>query len=292
MIDPVKRKGFPNNVYSVVGLVLVTMLVSLTGTRLVSSFSLNLAHTVLNKALWQGKQAALERQQMLSLAATLLQISTGEELDSSVRAASDGQCDMIPSMIIAEYYRRQRNVRATAFWLHRAATADPYPAIQDTVAIPAWAYVTPQGDIVLDWSTADWYFRSDSQPADLAFDDENGWLNISYDNKLGHRDIVIYAWRGPLEIRYWHTLHLRARVHPGTFLTFATHSIEGVERHVSYHRGTGEWKVFTIPLDVDSIRFIYIALREPSSDPDTPHYAIDIEPLTLLLDDAAGKCEP
>ena len=95
-----------------------------------------------------------------------------------------------------------------------------------------------------------------------------------------------------MEIPYWHTLYLRARVHLGTWLTFATHSVDGVERHVSYHRGTGEWEEFTIPLDVDSIRWVYISLREPSPDPDTPDYAVDIEPLVLLLDDAVGGCEP
>ena len=271
--------------------ILAVMLFFFAGPTLVSSLSLNLARVVLNKTLWRGEQTALERQQGLSSAATLLEVASRGEANSSAKAVSVEQCSMIPAMVIGDYYRKHTNLQAAAVWLRRAATADPYPVIQSGVVLPGWTSVTPRGDIVLDWSTANWYFRSDSQPADLAFDDENGWLNISYHNKLGQRDKIIYTWRGPLEIPYWHTLYLRARVHPGTFLTLTTHSVEGVERYVSYHRGTGKWEEFTIPLNIDNIRWIYVSLREPSPDSDTPDYAVDMEPLTLMLDSAIGECE-
>jgi hypothetical protein len=273
-----------------IGCILVVMLL-VAGSRLTSSLSLNLAHIALNKTLWRGEQTALERQQALSLASTMLEIASRGEANSPTDVVSVEQCSMIPSMVIGDYYRKHKSLQASAAWLRRAVTAEPYPAIQSAIVLPGWTSVTPQGDIVLDWSTAHWDFRGDSQLANLAFDDENGWLNISYHNQLGQRDTVIYTWSGPLEIPYWHTLCLRAKVYPGTFLTFSTHSVDGVERHVDYHRGTGEWEEFTIPLDVDSIKWIYVSLREPSPDPDTPDYAIDIEPLTFLLDDAVGECE-
>ncbi len=264
------------------------VLVLLSGPHLFSELSLNLAQVVLNKTLWQENQSAIDRQRAFAWAATLIEIASGEKASFS----DDKECSMIAAMTIADYHRKHKDHQATAAWLRRAATADPYPAIQSAIVLPVWTSVTPQGDIVLDWSTENWYFRSDSQPANLAFDDENAWLNISYRNKLGQRDKVIYTWKGPLEIPYWHTLYLRARVHPGTFLTIETHSTDGVERYINYHRGTGEWEEFIIPLNIDNIRWIYISLREPSPDSDTPDYAVDIEPLTLLLDDVAGECEP
>jgi hypothetical protein len=198
---------------------------------------------------------------------------------------------MIPAMVIADYYRKHKDFEKAAFWLRRAAASDSHLSTQHAIILPYWTSVTPQGDIVLDWSTPNWRFRDDSQPANLAFDDELDRLTISYKNTLGQRDRVIYSWRGPMPLAYWHTLELRARVHRGAFLKFVTHSADGTRTHLNYHRGTGQWETFTIPLQVDDIRFIYISLTEPSADPTVPEYGVDIEPLRLLLDESAGTCE-
>ncbi len=269
--------------------ILVATVLILAVSKLVDNATLNLANVILDKALWQ-RQTAARRQRMLSWAATLLEVSYGREAVPDVDTHKT-QCSMIPALVIADYHRRQGELEKTTVWLHHAIEADPIPVVQDALTLPGWVSIDRKGNIVLDWASS-WRFRSDSQTADLAMNGEQDWLTISYENTLGQRDKVIYQWSGPLQIPYWHTLCLRARVHPGTFLTVETHSAAGVERHINYHRGTGEWEEFTIPLAIDSVKWIYVSLREPSPDPDTPAYAVDIEPLTLLLDDVAGECKP
>jgi hypothetical protein len=267
------------------------LLLLITGERLVSSFSFNLAGVVLNKTLWRGEQTARDRQEALAMTAKLLEVASGKRSSSSTEAVLNKECSMIPSMVIADDYRRQKDLKKAAFWLHHAATTAPYPSLQHAVLLPGWIQITPQGNLVVDWSISSWHFRSDSQLADLAIDEEYGWLALSYRNKLGQRDKVIYEWKGPLQLSYWHTLQLRARVHPGTYLTFETHSDTGVERHLNYYGGTGRWETFSIPLNVDKLRYIYISISEPSPDSLVLDYAVDIEPLTFLLDEAAGVCQ-
>lgn len=280
----------------IVGFMLALMLL-VAGSRLTPALFLNVARVILDKALWQEGQPAMERQQMLSWAAKALEIASREDTGLS-DAALNERCPMIPAMVIGDYYRRQRDYRMAAAWFRRAAVADPYPSVQDAVVLPGWVNITPRGDIAIDWSTSAWHFliRSGFRPANLAIDEEHGWLTISYGNKLG-QDRVRYEWKGPLHIPYWHTLRLRVRVPHGAFLTFYTHSTAGVERHLNYHRGTGEWEEFTIPLNVDELKYIYISISEASpeselsSESSALDYTVDIEPLTFLLDKTAGVCE-
>jgi hypothetical protein len=271
---------------------LVTLLFLFARDRLIPSLSFNLANVVLNRTLWQGNQTAIGRQRVLSLAAGLLEAGSGEKPGPFTETIVSGQCTLIPSMVIADYYRKQKDFVKASTWLRQAASADPYPATQDAILLPGWVRVTPRGDIALDWSSSNWHFRSDSQPANLEVDDDHGWLTISYQNNLEQRDRVIYEWRGPLQIPYWHTLQLRARVHPGAFLTFETHSTAGVQRYIHYHQGSGEWEEFIIALNAETLRYMYISLTEPSQDSSVMDYTVDIEPLTLVLGDVAGKCEP
>jgi len=270
---------------------LLTFVIVSLGDRMVSSFCINVASVILNKALWQ-EQVAIDRQRSLSLAARLLDVATGELPTRNAELASGAQPAMIPSIAIAEHHRRRRDFALAAFWLHQAASAPPCPSLQDPIVVPAAVSVTSQGDIVLDWSSRAWHFRADSQPADEALDNVHGWLTISFRNTPGVRDKVVYEWWGRLAVPYWHTLQMRVRIHEGTFLTMETNSRAGSKRHLHYHQGSGQWETFTIPLEDDELRFVYISLSEPSANPTVPDYGVDIEPLTLLLDQAAGGCEP
>jgi hypothetical protein len=85
-------------------------------------------------------------------------------------------------------------------------------------------------------------FRADLPAVDVQVDKQIDKLRLSYKNSLGERDRVVYRWTGPLSNIYWHALHLRVNVHEGTFFTFETHSAGGIERHINYFRGDGEWK--------------------------------------------------
>jgi len=274
--------------------VIVTLAVIVIAVGLYAAFpSLcrNLAYVVLNKALWQ-EQTAIRRQRALSLAAGLLDAAEGDLKAPHAELAPGDQCAMIPSMAIAQHHLRRREFARAALWLHRAAAADPIPSSQDAVLVPIWVSVTPEGNVVLDWSAPNWGFRRDSQPANGVIDDQHGWLTLSYQNTPGKRDKVIYRWLGSLAVPYWHTLQVRARVHKGAFLTIETVSPNGRKRHLNYHQGSGQWETFSIPFDDDMLRFIYISLREPSAKPTVPDHAVDLEPLVLLLDENAGGCEP
>ena len=274
----------------VVSVVLLALVIGLLGDRVVSSFCINVAHVILNKALWQ-EQIAIDRQRALSLAAGLLDMAAGELPTPYAEIAPEDQCAMIPCIAIAEHHRRRRDFALAADWLHRAASAPPCPSLQEAIVLPAAVSVTSQGDIVLDWSARAWHFRADSQPADQALDDVHGWLTISYQNTPGVQDKVVYHWWRSLAIPYWHRLRMRVRIHQGTFLTSATNSRTGRKRHLNYHQGSGQWETFTIPLDDDELRFISISLTEPSASPTVPDHAVDIEPLMLLLDEDIGACD-
>jgi len=268
----------------------VVTLLSLGLHSVLPTLFLNVAHVTLNKTLWQ-EQTAIDRQRALSLAAGLFDLARGELPTPYAEIAPEDQCAMIPSIAIAEHYRRRKDIALAADWLHRAAAAPPYPSPQDAIVLPPAVSVTSQGDIVLDWSARAWHFRADSQPADQALDNVRGWLTISFRNTPGVRDNVIYSWWRSLEVPYWHPLRMRVRIHEGTFLTIETNSRAGSKRHLNYHQGSGQWETFTIPLDDDELRFIYILLKDPSAEPTVPDYAVDIEPLMLLLDEDIGACD-
>lgn len=84
---------------------------------LVRSFSKNLAHVILNQTLWSEEVSASERQNSLSLAGRLLSIAGGEPDNSWSTRPSEDSCSMIPSVTLAESYRRQRTPEFTLSWL-------------------------------------------------------------------------------------------------------------------------------------------------------------------------------
>ncbi len=251
-------------------------------------FSKNAAIVIINGSLWQSEITAVKRQTVLLWGVKFLEWGIQVPSFNDPDNLDNEKDSMIRALIKADDQLKKGEIERALWWLNQAIEADPIPRIQSKIILPEWINIDEDGNIVLEWDK-NWQFRKDSQVAELRMDEVLDILTITYENTFESRDKIIYQWGGPLDISYWHTLHVEARVHRGTYLTIETHSRTGVMRHVSYFPGNGEWKQFTIPLMVDEIKWIYIMLNEPSADSLTSVYKVEIKPLTLSLDEFIGN---
>jgi hypothetical protein len=274
-------------VYIIMTAVIITSL----GRTIVIALCFNLSNVFLDDALWRAGQTIEDRRQSLATAATLMQIASSSTAIRPAANIPESTCSMIPSMVNADYYRKHKQLAEATIWLQQAAVAAPSPGIQEPIALSGWISVTTSGDVVLNWSDPAWQFRSDSQPASISTNSDGDRLTLSYENVVGRQDRVIYQWSGLLQLPYWHTLRLKARIHSGTWLTVESHSKSGLKRHLNYYQGTGDWEELDFPLTSDDLDYIYISISEPSADSTTFNYTVDFAPMTVILDKSVGTCQ-
>jgi hypothetical protein len=267
------------------------MIFAAMGSAIISGLCANLSNVFLNNALWRAGQTIEERRQSLATAASLMQIASNSTAMRPTANMPESACSMIPSMVNADYYRKHKQLAEAADWLQRAVVAAPSPGIQEPVMLSGWISVTTAGNVVMSWSDPAWQFRSDSQLASISTNAGGDRLTLSYENAVGHRDRVIYQWSGLLQLPYWHTLRLKAKIHSGTWLTVESHSKSGLKRHLNYYQGTGDWEELDFPLASDDLDYLYISISEPSADSTTSDYTVDLAPLTVILDKSVGTCQ-
>ncbi len=252
-------------------------------------FAANMGHVVLDKVLWQQGLSASRRQDAICLAAHLYAAAEPSDPTSAPTEITQSEPNYVGSLVMADTCRKAGRFGETAHWLRIASECHSSAIADRAMALPAAVTGTPHGDIIVQWYSAGWHFRSDSQVALTSVDEATGWLCLSYDNDLAQRDKVIYEWRGPIDLPYWSTAALTVRAEQGTFVTIETACSRELVRHVSYYRGSGASTRFEFPLCHGDLCYIYVSLSEPSlgaEDVQEERYAACISPISLRLDEA------
>jgi hypothetical protein len=116
MLDLLIKRRLSTKWRFLVGAIFALLFIGFTANVLVYRLSLNLAHVILNKTLWQSGKSAVKCQQMLSL----LQVSVGRQ---TFEIEYERPYAMISAITVAEYHRRQNDLSEAVTWLRRAADA-------------------------------------------------------------------------------------------------------------------------------------------------------------------------
>jgi hypothetical protein len=263
------------------------------GIHAFQALQINLGNVNLNKYLWSGEQATDRSQDWLKQAATHYGLAANSQPQITTTCECGTSCAAIALNLMAIRYRQDRDFMTAAQWFQVIANSN-LQQYYEPVMLPQDIIPTERGDLFITWDKTRWGIRSDSHPknASVSIDPSTQHLTLSYKNRLDERDSVGYAWGGPLELPYWHTVRLVAKIHPGSTLILETVTENGSTRHVSYYGGTGDWEEFLLPLDGNQLRFLYILLSERSAQVTTPEHKVEIQPVVLLIDEGGEECNP
>ncbi len=245
--------------------------------------SLNLAQLVLDNALWDEPQSALQRQESYALAARLFLLASGSHQDLSVSGVEGQPQSMMVSIAAAEYYRRQGRFEMVATMLQRAATARPYPRFQEAIKFPPFVNVMPDGSMVIAGSSPLWKVRADTIPAAEVTAGQNSEGLLSFVPVAGQNYRAAFEWSHPLDVRYYHHGILRTRVKIGCNLIFETVVDGKNDRHLT-EVGTGEWEEYRFAFEGRDMRYIYILLGQLDDSTAGNDCRAEIDSLTFLLD--------
>lgn len=257
--------------------------------QIVNGLSVNVAHVILNRALWQEQQNATARQQALALSARFYEVAAKDREAAFPDARSQDSCQMISSIIAAEYYRRQAAYDMTARWLNRAAHAPPCPPVQKAVVLPAYVQPSVDGSVVVDGASPRWSVRRDTV-VDAAVQSKSEEFGVFSFVSAPESRRAVFVWRLPFGIPYHHTAVIKSRVEPGCTLHIETVVDAESVRHPA-QVGLGEWKLWEFTVQGESLRFIYILLDD-NRDASTNHECVaEIEYIAFLLDKALVTCK-
>jgi len=259
-------------------IIFLLLLLFMRGGQIFSSLSLNMANFAIYKSFSQ-EQTAEKRQHALSSAAAFLGVNSR---GTSVNMDPAEDTPMIQSALRGLSFHRLGDVNRAAKWYNVAARGEPIPEQQQPILISPWMELDQSGDFVLDANAQAWHLRPDTAPeADLVWTD-NGTLQLSCSKVQEGGKIAILQWNQLFDIPYHHTLVLKTKIETGTVLNLETVIDGQLVRHLT-HSGTGEWKNFTIPLQGDHLRYIYMIVRE-DGESSIKSCTAEIQSISFLLD--------
>jgi hypothetical protein len=252
------------------------LLLLLQGKQLVAAFQQNIANIVIYNSFSQSSLDAASRQRSLAIAAT----SLGAGLFNEPEAAGD--LSMIPASLRGLYYHRLGDWDNASIWYGTAAHGEPVPEQQKQLLISPWMELSPTGDFVLDALTKQWHKRTDAATGTKLTWTDRGTLDFGCSEIAEEPKNAVLEWNQAFDIPYHHTLILRAKAEIGTILILETSIDDQLVRHL-IHRGTGKWENFTVPVEGDHVKYIYVHVRE---DRDAPvrSCAGEIDSISFLLD--------
>jgi hypothetical protein len=246
------------------------------GGQLFTSFGRNLANTAIYRSFSQEQTDAASRQEALSMAAAWLEREAGETGETAAGAA------MIPASLRGLYHHRLGDWQNAAEWYDIAANEEPLPEQQKQLLISPWMKLEPSGDFELLATTSEWHLRADSgSGAEIIRTDRNS-LEFTCSDITEETKIATLEWSQPFDIPYHHTLVLKAKSEIGTTLNLETVIDGQLVRHLT-NRGTGKWEDFTIPVEGDRVRYIYLIVRE-DRESSSKSCLTEIDAISFLLD--------
>lgn len=252
------------------------LILILQGKQLFAAFQQNIANTVIYKSFSQSSLDAASRQRSLAIAATSLGAGLFDEPETT------GDLSMIPASLRGLYYHRLGDWDNASSWYGSAARGEAVPEQQKDLLISPWMELDPTGDFVLEAHTKEWHKRADTAPGAKLTWSDRGTIEFSCSEILEEPRKAVLEWNQLFDIPYHHTLILRAKAEIGTILILET-AIDGqLIRHLT-HNGTGKWENFTIPVEGDHVKFIYVHVREDRNSP-VRSCAGEIDSISFLLD--------
>ena len=246
------------------------------GEQLFSALGLNLANLAIYKSFSQAETDATSRQNVLASAAAWLPGDAGNVQETAT------DLPMIPASLRGLYHHRLRDWQNAAKWYHAAANKEPVPERQKQLLISPWMKLESSGDFELLATTSEWHLRADSgSGAEIIRTDRNS-LEFTCSDITEETKIATLEWSQPFDIPYHHTLVLKAKSEIGTTLNLETVIDGQLVRHLT-NRGTGKWEDFTIPVEGDRVRYIYLIVRE-DRESSSKSCLTEIDAISFLLD--------
>jgi hypothetical protein len=257
-------------------IIFLLFLLFMRGGQLFTSFGRNLANTAIYRSFSQEQTDAASRQEALSMAAAWLEREAGETGETAAGAA------MIPASLRGLYHHRLGDWQNAAEWYDIAANEEPLPEQQKQLLISPWMKLEPSGDFELLATTSEWHLRADSAPGAEIIRNNRNSLEFTCSDISKKTKIATLEWSQPFDIPYHHTLVLKAKTKIGTTLNLETVIDRQLVRHVT-HDGTGKWETFSVPLEGDSVKYIYVIVRE-DAESSARSCLVEIETISFLLD--------
>ena len=189
---------------------------------------------------------------------------------------------MIQSGLRGLHFHRSGDLNNAAYWYSVAARGEPIPEQQNQILISPWMDLTPTGDFMLDAITEEWYVRSDTAPGAALTRTAGGTLEFTCSGVLEESKKAILAWNQLFDIPYHHTLVLKAKAEIGTTVNLETVIDDQLVRHSTFD-GTGKWEDFTIPVEGDHVKYIYLIVRE-DQDSSNKSCKVELDSISFLLD--------
>ena len=276
------------------GLIVCFALLLLLGAQ-TDLFRANYANLLMNRLIWASPSRSAGYGELLNqTGSSYAKLTTAGE---PIQANPLGECATGGSSLVAWTMAMQARYHhdwgQAGAWLLRAAAEFPHSRADLPVILPPAARPDPAtGNVQLLWEPPFWGARADSQPLAVSADPTTQVLTLTYANTPGVRDMVVYAWRGPLALPAWHTVRIVGKSAPGTYLTLELSTENGLNRYLNYHQGSGEWETFDLPIEGTELRYIYIILNEPSDGVEADHYQLQLQPVALRLEPELRTCIP
>ena len=246
------------------------------GGQLFTSFGRNLANTAIYRSFSQEQTDAASRQEALSMAAAWLEREAGETGETAAGAA------MIPASLRGLYHHRLGDWQNAAEWYDIAANEEPLPEQQKQLLISPWMKLHPSGDFDLQAIAGEWHLRADAPPGAQIKVTDRDTLEFTCSGIAKDTKKAALEWSQAFDIPYHHTAVLKVRSEIGTTLNLETVIDGQLVRHVT-HDGTGKWETFSVPLEGDSVKYIYVIVRE-DAESSARSCLVEIETISFLLD--------
>ncbi len=252
------------------------LLLATRGTQLYSALGLNLANLSIYRSFSLQQTDAVSRQKALASATAWLPGEAGGTQETTA------ELPMIQASLRGLYYHRLRDWHNAAAWYDSAANGKPIPEQQNQLLISPWMILDPSGDFELQGTADAWHLRGDTPSGAAIKKTESGTLQISCSEITADTKKAALAWNQEFDIPYHHTLVLKAKSEIGTTLIFETVIDRQLVRHLT-HKGTGKWEDFTIPVEGDHVKYIYVIVRE-DLESSAGSCLAEIEGITFLPD--------
>ena len=265
-----------NQLLLVFCILFLLLLLATRGTQLYSALGLNLANLAIYRSFSEEQTDATSRQKALASATAWLPEDTGGTQETAA------ELPMIQASLRGLYYHRLRDWHNAAAWYGSAANGKPIPEQQNQLLISPWMTLDPSGDFELQGTADVWHLRGDAPYGAAIKKTDSGTLQISCSEITADTKKVAMEWSQEFDIPYHHTLVLKAKSEIGTTLNFETVIDRQLVRHLT-HKGTGKWEDFTIPVEGDHVKYIYVIVREDLESTARSCLA-EIDGITFLLD--------
>lgn len=255
----------------------------------ITKFRENIGRIIIFKLIDAEGLSTIEREWGTNLAKLMFRSDNSTFTAQELFEQADS-CDWQNLILMAfESLRRNEDSKAE-YWLNLASSRIETTSEIHSSFPPWFLTLQPNGDATIPWSPRFWNIRRDSDDGIVQYDQEKDVLRLSYSSKPNLDKRLIYSFTGSIVPDRWDALELEANVSSNTFLTFALHTKQGLERKIVRQKGTEKWEKYLVPLTDSDIRFIYLSIRGLADESIVTVHSAEFRPLKLISNSDSNSC--